>query len=43
MADRLARALGHGGTVRALAAVTTDLVEEARRRHETAPTATAAR
>ena len=42
MADRIARALGHGGTVRALAAVTTDLVEEARRRHDTAPTATAA-
>ena len=42
MADRVARALGHGGTVRALAAVTTDLVEEARRRHDTAPTATAA-
>jgi len=42
VADRLARALGHGGTVRALAAVTTDLVEEARRRHDTAPTATAA-
>jgi molecular chaperone Hsp33 len=42
VADRLARALAHDGTVRALAAVTTDLVEEARRRHETAPTATAA-
>lgn len=42
MADRLARALAHGGTVRALAAVTTDLVEEARDRHGTAPTATAA-
>jgi len=42
VADRVARALGHGGTVRALAAVTTDLVEEARRRHDTAPTATAA-
>src|SRR5262249_8107051 len=42
VADRLARALGHGGTVRALAAVTTELVEEARRRHDTAPTATAA-
>ncbi len=42
MADRLARALAHGGTVRALAAVTTDLVEEARGRHGTAPTATAA-
>ncbi len=42
MADRLARALAHDGTVRVLAAVTTDLVEEARRRHGTAPTATAA-
>ena len=42
MADRLARALAHQGTLRVLAAVTTDLVEEARRRHETAPTATAA-
>jgi molecular chaperone Hsp33 len=42
VADRLARALAHGGTVRALAAVTTDLVEEARDRHGTAPTATAA-
>ena len=42
MADRLARALAHDGTVRVLAAVTTDLVEEARGRHETAPTATAA-
>jgi molecular chaperone Hsp33 len=42
VADRLTRALAHGGTVRALAAVTTDLVEEARGRHDTAPTATAA-
>ena len=42
MADRLARALAYGGTVGALAAVTTGLVEEARRRHGTAPTATAA-
>ncbi len=42
MADRLARALAHDGSVRALAAVTTDLVEEARGRHGTAPTATAA-
>ncbi len=42
MADHLVRALAHGGTVRALAAVTTDLVEEARGRHATAPTATAA-
>jgi molecular chaperone Hsp33 len=42
MADRLARTLSEDGTVRALAAVTTDLVEEARRRHGTLPTATAA-
>ena len=42
MADRLARALAHDGSVRALAAVTTDLVEDARGRHGTAPTATAA-
>lgn len=42
MADRLARAVGQGGAVRALAAVTTDLVQEARDRHATAPTATAA-
>jgi molecular chaperone Hsp33 len=42
MADRLARTLGLGGTVRGFAAVTTDLVEEARRRHGTLPTATAA-
>src|SRR5262249_54372790 len=42
VADRLARALAYGGTVGALAAVTTGLVEEARRRHGTAPTATAA-
>jgi molecular chaperone Hsp33 len=42
MADGLVRAVGADGTVRALAAVTTDLVDEARRRHGTAPTATAA-
>src|SRR5213593_389632 len=42
MADRLARTLTADGTVRGLAAVTTDLVEEARRRHGTLPTATAA-
>jgi len=42
VADTLARALAYGGTVGALAAVTTGLVEEARRRHGTAPTATAA-
>ncbi len=42
MADRLARTLSADGSVRGLAAVTTDLVEEARRRHATLPTATAA-
>jgi molecular chaperone Hsp33 len=42
VADHLAHALGADGTVRALAAVTTGLVEEARRRHDTLPTATAA-
>jgi molecular chaperone Hsp33 len=42
MADHLVHALGADDTVRALAAVTTDLVEEARRRHGTLPTATAA-
>ncbi len=40
--DYLVRALAAGGTVRVLAARTTDLVEEARRRHQTTPTATAA-
>ena len=42
MPDLLARALGADGTVRGLAAVTTTLVEEARQRHGTLPTATAA-
>jgi len=42
VADHLARALSGDGTVRGLAAVTTDLVEEARERHGTLPTATAA-
>lgn len=42
MGDHLARTLSADGTVRGLAAVTTDLVEEARRRHGTLPTATAA-
>lgn len=42
MADTLARAMAADGSVRAFAAVTTDLVEEARRRHGTLPTATAA-
>ncbi len=42
MTDRLARTLSADGTVRGLAAVTTELVEEARVRHGTLPTATAA-
>src|SRR6185369_10922525 len=42
VADHLGRGLSADGTVRGLAAVTTDLVEEARRRHGTLPTATAA-
>ncbi|MDQ7829133.1 MAG: Hsp33 family molecular chaperone HslO [Armatimonadota bacterium] len=42
MPDRLVRAIAHEGTVLGFAAVTTETVEEARRRHRTAPTATAA-
>lgn len=42
MADALVRALVAGGAVRVLAAETTALVEDARRRHGTLPTATAA-
>jgi molecular chaperone Hsp33 len=42
VADRLARTLSVDGRVRGLAIVTTGLVEEARRRHGTLPTATAA-
>jgi molecular chaperone Hsp33 len=42
VADRLVRGLVADAGVRGLAAVTTDLVEEARRRHGTFPTATAA-
>lgn len=42
MADALARTVSDDGSVRALATVTTDLVEEARGRHGTLPTATAA-
>ncbi len=40
--DTLVRAITEDGSVRALATVTTELVEEARLRHQTAPTATAA-
>lgn len=42
MPDLLVRALAADGAVRGLSAVTTDLVEEARVRHGTFPTATAA-
>jgi molecular chaperone Hsp33 len=42
VADHRGRALAADGTVRGLAAVTTELVEEARARHGTLPTATAA-
>lgn len=42
MADYWVRAMTEDGSVRALAAVTTTAVEKARRRHGTAPTATAA-
>jgi len=42
VADHLARTLAAEAGVRGLAAVTTELVEEARRRHGTFPTATAA-
>lgn len=42
LSDSLVKATAAGNTVRALAAITTDLVEEARQRHQTAPTASAA-
>jgi molecular chaperone Hsp33 len=42
VADFLARTLSADGAIRGLAAVTTDLTEEARTRHGTLPTATAA-
>lgn len=42
MTDYLVRSLTKDGSIRGLAAVTTDLVEEARRRHGAAPTAAAA-
>ncbi|MBA3351306.1 MAG: Hsp33 family molecular chaperone HslO, partial [Blastocatellia bacterium] len=40
--DKLIHATAQDGTVRVLAAITTDLVAEAIRRHQTAPTASAA-
>ena len=42
MADSLARAIAAGGRLRGIAAVTTDTVDEARRRHGTYPVASAA-
>lgn len=42
MKDHLVRAISRDGTLRAMAAVTTDLVEEVRRRQQTDPTATVA-
>jgi molecular chaperone Hsp33 len=42
VADRLARVLAADGAVRGVAAVTTELADEARTRHGTFPTATAA-
>lgn len=40
--DKLAKAIAEDGTVRVIAAITTDTVSEAFRRHKTSPTATAA-
>lgn len=42
MSDSLVKATAADGRIRAIATFTTDLVNEARRRHETSPTATAA-
>ena len=42
MKDYIVRATAAGGQVRAFAAVTKDIVEEARKHHETSPVATAA-
>lgn len=42
MADYMVRAIAGGGNIRAFVAATTETVEEARRRHKTWPTATAA-
>ncbi len=40
--DKLIHAIADGGTIRVLAAVTTDIVAEAVRRHQTSPTVSAA-
>ena len=42
MNDSIIRATAAGAQIRAFAAVTTNLVEEARQRHNTSPVATAA-
>lgn len=42
LTDSLAKTTAAGKTIRAFAAVTTQLIDEARRRHQTAPTASAA-
>lgn len=42
MADYLVRGIGGGGNIRIFAATTTAMVDEARRRHDTWPTVTAA-
>lgn len=42
MPDQLLKAMAADGRIRIVAAITTDLVEEARKRHLTSPTATAA-
>ena len=42
MSDYIVRAFAEGGMVRAFAATTGDLVEEARRIHSTSPIVTAA-
>jgi molecular chaperone Hsp33 len=42
MSDYLVRIFTKAGNIRGLACVTTDLVDEARRRHNTLPTALAA-